>query len=742
MSIKRTKLAEKKPTIKLKRAAEKEREIHKLAAVAVAAFHQLASVENEDRILPPNFRIFQTLGTGAMGTVYRVIDENTGQELAAKVLNPQWHSDSIALKRFEIEAAAAGELNHPNIAQVYSCHADNKSAFLLMEYVDGPSLSQVLQRDRVIETGKMVNLLLQICDALEYAHARGVVHRDLKPSNIIVRELPAGNVAKLVDFGIAKVAPANKSATQLTQMGQVFGTPSYMSPEQAHGSNTDHRSDLYALGCILYEALAGKQLFPGENGIHVMLQHINVSPQKTTRALLQKGYSKSLVAVLEKLLEKKPERRYQSATELADDLQRIVQKRPSKAYLRNPLMINVSRNTVIACAAGVTLLSAIAVTGCAISGNSSHPGYGALSASERLRSEQNEEKQLIAKLAGNDIQDVTFAANALVNLTGANGFLQNSRARNGYFTYGGGRIEELVSQDDQKIIIGAYNRFSDPLLREKLIAILGTAIKPTQASLNLVASICEEPISSPGRSVAIWVLKDYARTLTFAQQSWLSTVISKILLATPEEVQVVSQMAGNLQNFSDEAINNFRKSAKTITAANLKVPNSFGQFHKHPLITISHLRHEYYPELLIMAHGLSSPNPAWSALAQLGPKASPAIPTLCRMLENGDQEVEASRALATIGPIAAPEAVPLLKKILYSPPSDELTPATQAESVHYFRQDEAAAALARMGPSGEAVLREASHLKTKQGEIAGLSLRNLRKDRDFPRADAAADSEP
>src|SRR6185437_7326749 len=218
-----------------------------------------------------------------------------------------------------------------------------------MEYVEGVSFDRVLKRERIIEEERLLNMVLQICDALEYAHLHGIVHRDLKPSNVILQD--AGDIIKLVDFGIAKVGPKNDSATQLTRKGEVFGSPAYMSPEQAHAGTLDHRTDLYSLGCIIYEALCAKPLFAGDNAVQIMLQHINCSPINYTRKLLKKGYSKSLVAVIEKLLEKRPEQRYQSAAEAADDIRRVLNNQMSFALMKKPFLLQISKRGALTAAA-------------------------------------------------------------------------------------------------------------------------------------------------------------------------------------------------------------------------------------------------------------------------------------------------------------------------------------------------------------------------------------------------------
>ncbi len=259
--------------------------------------------------LPAKFRILKKLGQGGMGVVYLVEDDELGCQLAVKVIRVQ---NDVALNRFEVEAAAASALSHPHIAQVYSFVSASPEPYIVMEYVDGQSFDKVLKRERVIEQERLLNIVLQVCEAIEYAHLHQVIHRDLKPSNIIIRN--ENDLVKVIDFGIAKVGEQKESATQLTQKSEVFGSPMYMSPEQAQAGIVDERTDLYSLGCIIYEALSGRPLFAGDNAIQILLHHINTSPKNATRKLLKKGYSRSLVATIEKLLEKNPAHRYQSAS--------------------------------------------------------------------------------------------------------------------------------------------------------------------------------------------------------------------------------------------------------------------------------------------------------------------------------------------------------------------------------------------------------------------------------------------
>jgi len=280
-----------------------------------------------------NFNLVETLGEGGMGKVFRAHNKALDKDMAIKVMKPELVGDRAARKRFEKEAAAAGALTHPNIAQVFSCSANGDTPFLVMEFVDGVSLAEILNHEHRLSPDRVVSIALQICDALDYAHQRGVVHRDLKPSNIIVVEHNGGDNVKIVDFGIAKLAPKHEGMTALTQNGEIFGSPAYMSPEQAQGVDVQFSSDLYSLGCIMFEALAGHPLFTGDNGIQILMKQLNSPINKQMRQLRQRGISRSLVAIIRKLLNKRPGRRYQTASELAAELRSTQQHRLPKAMM-------------------------------------------------------------------------------------------------------------------------------------------------------------------------------------------------------------------------------------------------------------------------------------------------------------------------------------------------------------------------------------------------------------------------
>src|SRR5579885_2448832 len=236
------------------------------------ANEQMQHVELDDR-----YDVLAVIGTGGMGTVYKVLDKTTKRTLAVKVLQPDLSNDQTALRRFEQEAEAAAQLNHPNLVSVLSYgKTKNGAPYLVMDYFEGESLSAILKKETALDSGRALALFHQICEGLAHAHAQGVIHRDIKPANIIVSRTESGEVARVVDFGIAKILPvSNRETHNLTETRQVFGSPHYMSPEHCLGFKMDERSDIYSLGCLMYEALTGNPPFAVNDAIQAVIKHIN-----------------------------------------------------------------------------------------------------------------------------------------------------------------------------------------------------------------------------------------------------------------------------------------------------------------------------------------------------------------------------------------------------------------------------------------------------------------------------------
>ncbi len=287
------------------------------------------------------------LGRGGMGTVHKVRCRKTDELMALKLMKPELGSNPVQLKRFRQEAEM--ELHHCNIAKVYCQDVAANQAFIVMELVEGLSLSHQLAHKKMDEQS-CIKIFLQICDALEYAHLKGVVHRDLKPSNVMIDN---DDLVKITDFGTAKLIPTlEEDVTRLTRTGEIFGSPLYMSPEQCIGEAVDHRTDIYSMGCLMYEALSGGPAFPGANPIKVIFQQVNCDPEPLDS--LGKGVSDGLSLVVGKCLQKDPALRYQSFASLRADLELVQKgKRPRCKIADQSLRILASANIAKRLAASV-----------------------------------------------------------------------------------------------------------------------------------------------------------------------------------------------------------------------------------------------------------------------------------------------------------------------------------------------------------------------------------------------------
>ena len=278
-----------------------------------------------------NYRIVARLGGGGMGVVYSAEDTRLGRPVAVKFLSEEMAKHAQALERFEREARAASALNHPNIATVYDVGMHDGRPYLVMELVEGESLDQKV-RGRPLDTPTLVDLAIQIADALDAAHAKGIVHRDVKPANILVN---ARGQVKVLDFGLAKLAerpaaaaPGSSSLSAaptlddlLTSPGVAVGTVSYMSPEQARGEELDARSDLFSLGCVLYEMAAGQRAFTGKTPAVVFHAILELEPAPARGA--NPALPAKLEEIIAKALEKERDLRYQTAAEMRGDLRRL-----------------------------------------------------------------------------------------------------------------------------------------------------------------------------------------------------------------------------------------------------------------------------------------------------------------------------------------------------------------------------------------------------------------------------------
>lgn len=281
------------------------------------------------RIIDERFQIIEELGRGGMGVVYRVQQISLGREMALKTLDGTDIADATWL-RFKQEAKATSLLDHPNLISVHDYGIiDGKHPFFVMDLVEGATLSQLISRDGPLSVEKAIPIFIQVCFGLAYAHELGIVHRDLKPSNIMVTKsdnTDGMTTVKIVDFGIAKLKAAEGTEVQgLTKTGEIFGSPLYMSPEQCLGNKIDHRSDIYAIGCVLFEALTGLPPFMGNTALSTMMMHQSEKPPSLKEATLGKEFPAEIQEIVSRLLEKDPNARYQSFGALAHDLSLLQQ---------------------------------------------------------------------------------------------------------------------------------------------------------------------------------------------------------------------------------------------------------------------------------------------------------------------------------------------------------------------------------------------------------------------------------
>jgi RsiW-degrading membrane proteinase PrsW (M82 family)/tRNA A-37 threonylcarbamoyl transferase component Bud32 len=278
--------------------------------------------------LPDRYLVLSVVSQGGMGVIYKARHAMTGAKLAVKTLHPHLAKEQINVLRFEQEARAASALKHPNLVVVHDFGlTPSKIPFLVMDLIEGTNLQEEISGYGPLSVIRFCNIFIQSSDALAHAHKRGVIHRDIKPSNMILAASDDGqDFIRIVDFGIAKVIASDVLTTQeLTQTGDLVGSPLYMSPEQCMGTALDARSDIYSLGCVMYEAITGKAPFLGANSVQTIFKHIHEMPQQPQSMRPDIFIPPALEQVIFRTLQKDPAARYANMDELRVDLEYVRQ---------------------------------------------------------------------------------------------------------------------------------------------------------------------------------------------------------------------------------------------------------------------------------------------------------------------------------------------------------------------------------------------------------------------------------
>jgi len=274
-------------------------------------------------VVDDHYEVLSVIGKGGMSVVYVAKDTRLKKIIALKMMLPYMVANPTHMQRFQQEAEAASNLSHPNIIAVHNFGLSKTGLpYLVMDYCSGISLSSLIAQKERLEIERAVPVFIQIAGALAHAHEKGVIHRDLKPSNILlVDSQDQKDVVKVVDFGIAKILPQEgREAAELTQTGDVFGSPLYMSPEQCRGEHLDARSDVYSMGCLMYEGLMGTPSVHGNNALDILFKQVNEMPLSFSQCNPSLNIPLQLEAIVFKALAKNPSERYQSMLALRSDL--------------------------------------------------------------------------------------------------------------------------------------------------------------------------------------------------------------------------------------------------------------------------------------------------------------------------------------------------------------------------------------------------------------------------------------
>ncbi|MEV5573437.1 Stk1 family PASTA domain-containing Ser/Thr kinase [Spirillospora sp. NPDC052269] len=298
---------------------------------------------SQPRLLGGRYELESVIGRGGMAEVYRARDQRLDRVVAVKTLRPDLARDPIFQERFRREAQSAASLNHPSVIAVYDTGEDSIGdthiPYIVMEYVDGSTLRDLLRENRALMPQKALEITDGILRALDYSHRGGIVHRDIKPANVM---LTRQHEVKVMDFGIARAM--HDSASTMTQTAQVIGTAQYLSPEQARGERVDARSDLYSTGCVLYELLTGRPPFTGDSPVAIAYQHVREEP--TPPSQIDPDIPQWADAIVLKAMAKSADDRYQNAGEFRQEVQRALHGQPVSSTAASTMMLSAAPTTV------------------------------------------------------------------------------------------------------------------------------------------------------------------------------------------------------------------------------------------------------------------------------------------------------------------------------------------------------------------------------------------------------------
>lgn len=291
-----------------------------------------------------HYHILARIGSGGMSTVYKARHEHLEKNVAIKFIEKKYVQNETTLSRFKTEAKVLAALDHENICGINEFEIlEDGSGLLVMDFIEGSSLAEVLAKQGKLEVEEAMEFMAQISAALSYAHSMGIIHRDIKPANVVLQKNNDGTkTVKLVDFGIAKLIRDDAKGPNLTQTGEVFGTPNYMSPEQCYGKKIDVKTDIYSFGCVFYELLAGTPPFAGDSSLEIIMKHVNDTPPDLS---LVKEYA-SLNHLIRKCMKKESSDRYTDFNLLQEDLKAIrASETPGNLVVRKSLLDSLIHKT-------------------------------------------------------------------------------------------------------------------------------------------------------------------------------------------------------------------------------------------------------------------------------------------------------------------------------------------------------------------------------------------------------------